>query len=65
MREGRPALQGHEALPSGVLRDSPLCGPIHAGSCLNLAWLRQALNILFYFQALPAESDPFAQVDGG
>ena len=34
---------------SGVLRDSPLCGPINAGSYLNHAWLRQALNILFYF----------------
>ena len=30
---------------SGVLRDSPLCGPINAGSCLNHAWLRRALNI--------------------
>ena len=34
---------------SGVLRDSPLCGPISAGSCLNHACLRHALNILFYF----------------
>ena len=34
----------------GVLRDSPLCGPINAGSCLNHACLRQALNILFCFR---------------
>ena len=37
---------------SGVLRDSPLCRLINARSCLNHAWLRQALNILFYMHQL-------------
>ena len=34
----------------GILRDSPLSGPINAGSCLNHAWRSQALNTLFYFK---------------
>ena len=32
--------QEQSLLRPGVLRDSPHCGPINAGPCLNHAWLR-------------------------